>query len=290
MAYERTDWQPQRARLSEGSIAIRSRDRTEKKDLTSNFTLEFGEKLQGVYVVKSITLVNSVYHIDARNDRIWISPTVFVSLAHGNYTGTAFATELQTKLQASGGALANLLVQWNDKLLKIEWDNTTIGVGATLFTFHNASGSNSALQYIGFSPPNANKSTTDTYSLVRLATGFNPSPGVLQLSKPLSLGIRVKQASTAGYETGGREMLTLPNGVVSRQYTRSNASLIIPFIAGEGVYQITTHDTNRQFLLIKTPTRLLNIVVVDPTTNREVQLNGSDWEALLEKIAPERHA
>jgi len=231
-------------------VLVRSRDRLNFTSTSpSNFKTTYTEVLEGKHAVRWITIPNSLYNINSTNNQFYYdigAGNVLVTLSAGNYTGQTLAVALQSLIPASTVVFEPLYSK-----LRV---TRAAGVTLTPVTAQKVMGLQLNLAPTVIAPAAA------TYL-----------PNTVDLSVPLSLGIMVRESGGPGYVTGGS-----PN----RQGT-----LIVPMLASFSLFNFLSDESDhKQFLSFPTGVKQLSIEVVDPSTGVTVDLNGVDWEMMIERV------
>jgi hypothetical protein len=223
---------------------------------TANCRIQFPETLDGKYLVRYITIPNTLYAVNATNQAIsWLNSVggqFAATIPTGNYTGATLAAAVQLAMDTADAGRVYTVV-YSDTTHKLTV--TTSDASNNLF----ATGAvNTAWRVLG----------VPEYSTLAIASAA-AFPFPIFLSCPLSLGIRIKQAPDAGYVVGQQQ-----------------GTLIVPLLSEANAFNYYSNDDFQQYLKFEKGTKTMDIRVVNPVTGADVELNRGPWEMLLERVEP----
>ena len=246
---------------------------------SANFSLKFGEVLEGKYKVHYITIPNTIYSVNETNNMVAmlvgfpiLLPIGPFAIPKGNYTGDELAAVLQTSMSAAD-VTRDYTVTYDSVTSKLTITNIT---NTDPFGFTSLEDGNTAWKILGVSE-------LGFESLLATATLSYP----IFLTSPLSLGIRVKQSPDSGYVTPGRTVRVntdTKGNFETRGQSYHQGTLIVPLLASANTFNYTSADDFQQFIRFEKGTKTLDIQVVDPLTSEDVDLNRGQWEMLLERM------
>jgi hypothetical protein len=221
---------------------------------TANCRIQFPETLDGQYLVRYITIPNTLYAVNATNQNIdWANGAAHTAtIPVGNYTGTTLAAAVQLAMDTAD-AVRVYTVVYSDTTHKLTI--TTDDTSAVVFAGGNL---NTCWRVVG---------VAETGGVSLASAAAFPFP--IFLSCPLSLGIRIKQAPDAGYVVGQQQ-----------------GTLIVPLLSEANAFNYYSNDDFQQYLKFEKGTKTMDIRVVNPVTGAVVELNRGPWEMLLERIEP----
>ena len=232
-------------------ILLRSIDRVQGSSDNCVLNLN-GAGIYGKYLLKSVSLPNTVYSIRSTNNTIYFtqSATNYVAtITAGYYTSSSITTAIATAMNAVGAA-GTFSAAFLASLGTISITNSTTAFSLTFGT----NKSNSAAYPLGFSLVDTASATTQTAS------------NVLQLS-PMSITILI----------GGR-------GSILNYANQSQVGIYIPLQVGFGSLNIFTPANEfRQFIYFDSPANSLTLQIYD-SANNPVSLNGGDFEILMDRL------
>jgi hypothetical protein len=224
---------------------------------TANCRIQFPETLDGKYLVRYITIPNTLYAINATNQAVsWFCSLAplgpfAATIPTGNYTGTTLAAAFQLAIDTADAGRVYTVV-YSDTTHKLTV--TTSDAASLVF---NGGDINTSWRVLG---------VPEAGGTIVSAVVF---PFPIFLSCPLSLGIRIKQAPDAGYVVGQQQ-----------------GTLIVPLLSEANVFNYYSNDDFQQYLKFEKGTKTMDIRVVNPVTGADVELNRGPWEMLLERIEP----
>lgn len=230
------------------NILIKSIDRS--SGTSSNFIIKSKDILDGNYVLKNLIIPNSLYNVTDQNNTFTLfenSTSKQVIIPIGNYTSTQFSTELNTQLDASSSGFNTFTTTISNTTAKL-----TITAGNTFQLIFPNDGSRRLLGY--------NELETDITTSIT-------SDNIIDLAKPTSIGIEIKESNIENFEN------------IS---TRASACIYIPFNVTSGFYQSLNIDDFEQTIHFN-KIRNLSISVVNTSDNTQLDLNGGEFEILLSK-------
>lgn len=272
------------ATLLQENVLVRSKNKSLDAQTTEDFTLDLTDTVHGYYRVRWVSIPNTIFTIDSHNDTLHYNTSASLTLTHGNYSGPEIAAELETKITAVGGALANVLVTYDTSTLRINFDDSVKTPGDTIIIIN--SGVNSVAPTLG--TPIAlveDGAAAQIFTILVATTGTTALPNVVDLASPTCIGITIKQANNIGFVTGGMRKWTDPiSGDVKSSRRNFSATLIVPFAISRGVYAFDTHESNEQYIRFHHSTRRLDIKVISIDDGENVDLNGGHWQLMMEKV------
>jgi len=229
-------------------------------DTPSDLHLRFSNALEGKFKVQYISIPNTLYNVNETNNTIrfnlfpsglYAYPTIPV----GNYTGDTLAIAVQAAM-SSVVASPGFTAEYDSFTRKLSISRP----GTDTYQFLDSK-ENTAWKIMGL--PRGGS--------VLYGSGANILLNPINIARPLSVGIRVHQSPDAGYVTPG----------VTQQGT-----LIAPLTAQADAFNYTPALDFEQFLRFEKGTKTLDILIVNPLTGVPVDLNGGQWEMLIERIEP----
>lgn len=263
-------------------LLIKSRDREDLSSASTGHTAMFKVKLkqpiEGKWLVKTVTIPNSIYTVTSKNNQV----TFFINdegaktceIPVGNYTGDTLADALTVAMNAatSAGTWAVTYASLTSKLT-VSYDDSD-AANTWFFNFTRATVNSAAWvlgDYVG-TPYTATAGDGTTREL----------PHVIGLGTPASLGIHIKEAACHGYTTTSFK-------TSSGEGEPRTGDILVPFLAASGTFNFSQAESkNSQEVCFNHPTSKLEIHVTNTDTGEMVDLNGADWEMLLEQLEPRR--
>lgn len=273
--------------LSSKKVLIRSKDRVNPTTTPrANFSLRFQESIEGEWDVKWITIPNTLYNVNATNNIIPFTNTdgsYTATMVPGNYTTTTLATEIDRAMDAAASGGATPITYTTTLVAATQTFSIASSASTTSLTFATNS-TNTAHALMGFEQVDVATASP----LVSTNSAF--------LIGPLSLGIQIPQSSGSGYITGGgtfqqldsRSITKADGKVVSKAAefvsAATEGNLVVPLLVSYGTYNFTSEDVFRQRILFSHGTKRIEVQVVDPDTGDVVDLNGGEWELMMERV------
>ena len=233
-------------------VLVRSRDRFQSTDTSQQFKLHFRETIEGKHRVRWCTIPNTLYNVNATNNSLTATNggSATVTIPPGNYNGSTLAAALAAALLAATGVAHT--VTFNTTTFRL---TITPAAGTTNVVFTNS--------YYVVGAPIGNVAVTGATTL----------PFVINLGLPLSLGIQINEAGGDAYTTAYNTTQPTMRGTV-----------IVPLLADFSVFNFVTDKLYAdQSITFPNGVNQFTISVVDPGTNLPVDLNGAEWEMLIER-------
>lgn len=236
-------------------LLIRSAARLDKANTsTDDFKIKLSEPLFGKYLIKSCMLNNSIYTINDNNNKLYFSDTsgtYTATLTNGSHNSTTLLTEIQTQLNAESSQAYTVTYDDITNKYTIACDvNCQI-----LFDTNPQSSYPNCGTVIGFSDTDTTAATSVTGDLM---ANFSPL---------LSLAISLEGNCYSNYNTNDR----------------THCNIYIPLNESFGFYQIIDKTKFSQYLQFDYKQNVISVKIMG-TDNNEVDLNGIEWEMLIEKI------
>lgn len=275
------------------NLLIRSADRdlTAASASSQDFKVQFPELVSGRFLLRWATVPNAVYTINSDNNILYLrkgATDVQYTLTPSNYTAQTLATALTALLAGNGYVTAGQTVtfEYASEYLKLR---ITLSAGAefTIFTSKSPSSIHSVLGL----PDGLDASWPEAYSLTPGQATLLPN--VVSLARPISLGLRIAEARSVGYQTARQSQyreLNIDGKTVRfvKGPMAGQATFLVPFLAAQGAYASTSQDNHQQCVYFSNPTRTLSCSVINPDTQNTINLNGAQWEMLLTKVGDEQ--
>ena len=235
-------------------ILLRSVDRRDPAVSTSsNFLVNFVDPLVGTYRLTWAAIPATIYNVTAANNTLYWDVGGggrLQTITAGYYTPTTLAAAVKAAMDTPGPEVYTVTYSATTGKLTI---TTTANWGFTFLTNQAAS----AQKVIG-------AQVADKVQALSFELDYPVNLGL-----PLSIGVGIDNVGTRGYWTA----------------LQFHASFYVPLVAGFGAYQTLENDTLPQLIRINTPTRYLHVTLRNVDNNDLADVNNSDWEMLLTRIA-----
>ena len=238
---------------------LRSKDRTSASSSSHNFRLDLQGSLiePGSYNVEFINMQNSIYTIrSAVNDVIYFnenSTNKTATITAGYYTESTLPTAVKSTLDTASGGFATFTVTISASTKKMTIASTQNF--SLKFATNTSPTYPSAAKTLGY----ANTDTSAATSQV--------GTSIVNLADPLSVSIRIRQASSKGFNC--------VNG--------AHGQILVPLDVGFGYLKAYKTDDFPQTLTFNNKANVLDIELRD-LEGFYLDLNGSEFEMLLRRI------
>lgn len=232
------------------TILIKSRDRYNGSSHNANFKLI--EPIEGLYKVLSCYIPNTTFNVNSNNNSVIITDDALtptqINFTEGNYSTTSLIAEMKAKLEASPlGGTYNITVNAITGKMNINRSDKPYEI-----SFLNDTG-----YLLGFNNDRL------------IASNNHLGDNVINLSHPLSIGIIINQTE---------------NSTNENIITGNTSNIYIPFSFQFGSFVYISSESSYNQILKFKRTNNINIKIINTSNNQIIDLNGGDYELLLEKI------
>lgn len=241
--------------MSYNQILIRSKDRTDNSTSSSNFIVKLDEKIpESTWRLKSVMMVNSCYNLNSNNNVIYFNENATdktATVTAGFYDTSSLPTAVKSALDTASGGFATFTVTYSSTTGKLTIASTQNF--SLLYGTNSTAGSRFILGY------DAEDTTAGTSAV---------ADNVLDLSYPKGINITIDdnhQFKVAGKGQMGSFYLPITTNALDVE-----------------VFQ-KSEDDNSTLIHFTRNLKFVKVVLSDSDGNL-VDLNGTNWEMMLEKL------
>lgn len=233
-------------------LVISSKDKDTQTDDASKCRIRFAEFIEGRYQLKAIQMTNTIYNIDASNNKVYFYENVtakVATLSAGSYSASTLATEAATQMTTTSGGYNTYTVTYDNTTKKLAFS------ASNAFYFNWAADSGyGAWQQLGF---NYLTNTNAATSVV--------APNVINLS--------VSSVLVSLDKCADDRIMTVSNS--------ARGNVFLPLSQGYGGVEQMIFDTYTTYLTFER-TNQISIRITDLKGNTR-SLNGGQVDLFLIK-------